>query len=124
MTVTMDEVVPTTMTAFRNETDVAEPAAPTEKPADKPKPEEKEDIDDIEKRARKPPADGPCKGCGQNMALNRLMLCYKCWVHKNLVDEAKSRGVDFIPSIDPHPWWCKCTLPDHNGKGGAVRPSN
>lgn len=122
-TVMTDEVAKTSMT-IRSETAVVEPAAPTETPADKPKPEEKEDIEDIEKRARKPPAEGPCKGCGQNMALNRLMLCYKCWVHKNISDWAKENGQDFIPTVDKHPYWCKCTLPDHNGKGGAERPSN
>lgn len=117
-----DEVARMSMTTV-NETAVAEPAAPTETPADKTKPEEKEDIDDIEKRARKPPADGPCKGCGENKPLNRLFLCYKCWVHKNLLDEAKKNGVDFIPGIDPHPATCHCTLPDHAGKG-RERPSN
>ena len=66
--------------------------------------------------SRKPPADGPCKGCGQEKPLNRLMLCYRCWVIKNLQDEAKSRGEDFLPGIDPHPSWCKCTLPEHGGR--------
>lgn len=120
---TMDEEALTTMTA-RNETAVAEPEAPVEQTPEKPKPEEKEDAKDIEKRARKPPADGPCKGCGQNKPINRLMLCYKCWVEKKLMDEAKARGEDFIPGIDPHPRSCDCDLPDHNGKGGAPRPSN
>lgn len=85
------------------------PAAP---PEEKPKEETKEDIKDIEKRARKPPSDGPCKGCGKNLPLNRLMLCFRCWVNKNLMDENK----DFIPGIDPHPSHCGCNLPDHGGK--------
>lgn len=123
MSETMGEAVLTNMTMV-NEAAVSEPVAPTETPAEKAKPEEKEDIDDIEKRARKPPADGPCKGCGENKPLNRLMLCYRCWVHKQLMDEAKSRGQDFIPGIDKHPLWCKCDLTDHNGKGGDLRPSN
>ena len=104
-------------TTILSETDVAEPVAPTETPSETPKPEKKEDIEDIEKRARKPPADGPCKGCGQNMPLNRLMLCYKCWVNKKLMDEAKARGEEFIPGIDPHHKSCDCELPDHFGKG-------
>ncbi len=79
-------------------------------------PKKKEDPKDIEKRARKPPSDGPCKGCGENKPLNRLMLCFKCWVNKNLDDWAKENGVDFIPNVDPHPDWCHCGLPEHGGK--------
>ncbi len=72
-------------------------------------PEEKEEIDDIEKRARKPPADGPCKGCGENKPLNRLFLCYKCWVFKRLNDADPS----WLPG-DPHPSTCGC-----DGPGGC-----
>lgn len=111
--------VGTTSTKIIAETDVAEPVAPAETPAETAKPEEKEDIDDIEKRARKPPSDGPCKGCGQSKPINRLMLCYKCWVHKNIADWAKANNQDFIPTVDAHPFWCKCTLPDHGGKGAT-----
>lgn len=78
--------------------------------------EEKETPEDIKKRARKPPKDGPCKGCGKNLPLNRLFLCFKCWVNKNLSDWAKAEGKDFIPNIDPHPAWCKCGLSEHGGK--------
>lgn len=100
----------------RAETAIAEPDAPAEEKPKDPPPEEKESAEEIEKRARKPPAEGPCRGCGKNLPLNRLMLCYRCWVIKNLVDEAKSRGEDFLPGIDKHPSWCKCTLPEHGGK--------
>ncbi len=82
--------------------------APTEKP------EEKESIEDIFKRAAKPPADGPCKGCGESKPLNRLMLCFPCWVKKQILDEAKEKGWDWIPG-DPHPSHCGCNLPEHNG---------
>lgn len=67
------------------------------------KPVEKEDVDDIKKRARKPPADGPCKGCGQNKPINRLMLCYKCWVDKVNTDRGWKPG-------QPHPESCRCDL--------------
>ncbi len=98
---------------------VLEETTPTEThPNEELLPEEKEEVDDIEKRARKPPKDGPCRGCGLDKPLNRLMLCYKCWVNKNLIDEAKARGEDFIPGIDPHPSTCGCVLPDHNGRSG------
>ena len=29
-------------------------------------------------RSKKPPKDGPCKGCGKDRPLNRLFLCYPC----------------------------------------------
>lgn len=67
----------------------------------KPKEEKEEDIEDIKKRARKPPKDGPCKGCGQDKPLNRLMLCYKCWVKKNLGDRGWKEG-------ETHPTGCNC----------------
>lgn len=75
---------------------------PTVEPA-KPAPEEKESVDDIEKRARKPPSDGPCKGCGQNKPLNRLFLCYKCWVDKKNTEKGWKPG-------QPHPAGCGCDL--------------
>lgn len=75
----------------------------------------KETPESIKKRSRKPPSDGPCKGCGKNLPLNRLMLCFKCWVNKNLSDWAKAEGNDFIPNIDPHPAWCHCGLAEHGG---------
>jgi hypothetical protein len=93
---------------------VLDPAAAP--PAPEKKPEEKESVEDIERRARKPPSDGPCKGCGKNLPLNRLMLCFRCWVNKNLNDDAKARGEDFLPGIDPHPAWCGCELPEHAGR--------
>lgn len=85
---------------------------------EKPKEEEKEGIKDIEKRARKPPSEGPCLGCGNNLPLNRLELCFRCWVNKNLDDWAKSQGRDFIPTVDAHPAWCGCGLPEHGGDKG------
>ena len=97
------------------ESPVANPEAPTKPPPNKPKPEEKETPEDIERRSRKPPADGPCKGCGKNKPLNRLMLCFKCWVNKNLLDWSKANKKDWIPG-DPHPDWCKCGLPEHGSR--------
>ena len=98
---------------IRNETDVLEPNVPVA-PAETPKPEEKEDVEDIEKRARKPPSDGPCRGCGKSVPINRLMLCFRCWVQKNLIEWGKG---DWIPG-DPHPSWCGCGLPGgHPGSG-------
>lgn len=67
------------------------------------KPEEKEKIDDIERRARKPPAEGPCKGCGKDKPLNRLFLCYPCWVSKMNKERGWKDG-------QPHPDSCGCDL--------------
>ena len=84
-------------TAVVEEPTLAEPAV------EKAPPKEKEDVEDIEKRARKPPADGPCKGCGENRPLNRLMLCYKCWVTKENEKSGWRAG-------QPHPKTCGCAL--------------
>lgn len=107
-----DEAALTNMIIHRSETAVAEPAAPTETPKEKPKPEEKDDIDDIEKRARKPPADGPCKGCGENKPLNRLMLCYPCWIKKQNTEKGWREG-------QPHPVGCGCDLDCRFDKQGV-----
>lgn len=76
------------------------------------KPEEKETPEEIKKRARKPPADGPCRGCGKNLPLNRLMLCYSCWVKKQLSDRGWREG-------QPHPAGCGCDLDCRFDKKGA-----
>ncbi len=91
---------------FTNIAQVAEPEAPAAPTTEPPKPEEKESEEDIAKRARKPPADGPCKGCGLDKPLNRLMLCYKCWVYKRLNDA----DPNWLPG-DPHPAHCGCDAP-------------
>lgn len=95
----------TVLKSAHSETDVIDPAAvlPETAPAKKPKPEEKESVDDIERRARKPPADGPCKGCGENRPLNRLFLCYKCWIDKMNTARGWKPG-------QPHPTGCGCDL--------------
>lgn len=89
-------------TAFLNAVEVAEPTVSPVAPV-KTQPAKKEKVEDIQKRGRKPPKDGPCKGCGQNKPLNRLMLCYPCWVKKRLRDEGWREG-------QPHPSSCKCDL--------------
>lgn len=76
-------------------------------------PEEKESPEDIKKRARKPPAEGPCRGCGKSKPLNRLMLCYLCWVNKQNSDKGWREG-------QPHPAGCGCDLDcrfEDKGKG-------
>ena len=53
-------------------------------------------------KQRKPPDRGLCRRCGQNKPINRLMLCYPCWVKTELEEKAGWReGM-------PHPDWCRC----------------
>lgn len=77
---------------------------------EKPLPEEgaEKPEDDLSKlKQRKPPKDGPCKRCGQDKPLNRLMLCYPCWVKSELEKSGWREGM-------PHPDWCHCEgLKDH-----------
>lgn len=65
--------------------------------------EKEETPEDIKRRARKPPSEGPCKRCGQDRPLNRLMLCYKCWVLVQLEKSGWREG-------QPHPAGCGCDL--------------
>lgn len=50
---------------------------------------------------RRPPKDGLCRRCGQNRPVNRLMLCYPCWVKTELEAKGWRQG-------QPHPDWCHC----------------
>ena len=55
----------------------------------------------------KPPEDGHCRECKRLRKLNRLKLCYPCFVELVLMDEAKKRGFEWKPG-DKHPDWCGC----------------
>jgi hypothetical protein len=66
-----------------------------------PQEEEKSEEDLSKLKQRKPPKDGPCKRCGQNKPINRLMLCYECWVKTELEKSGWREGL-------PHPDWCHC----------------
>lgn len=58
----------------------------------------------------KPPSDGKCKRCGEKKPINRLKLCYKCWVELQLESSGWKSG-------EPHPDWCQCEgLDAHPGK--------
>ena len=72
------------------------------------------------KLGSRPPKDGPCKRCGNDRPLNRLFLCFKCWVITNLEDDAKKRGETWSAGM-PHPSWCKCKLPGvkHDGQSDS-----
>jgi hypothetical protein len=78
---------------------------PTEEVKEKVLPEktEEETLEEIKKRARKPPSGGKCIRCGEAKPLNRLKLCYPCWV---ALENEKSGWKDG----QPHPPTCGCDL--------------
>ncbi len=69
--------------------------------ASAPETEEKEEKDPAKLKQRVPPSRGLCRRCGQNKPINRLMLCYSCWVKVELEKSGWREGM-------PHPDWCHC----------------
>lgn len=87
-----------------------------------PLPEVKDEPRKAPNTGRTPPKEGICKRCGQDKPINRLMLCYACWVITNLEDSAKSRGELWTPQM-PHPAWCACSIPGkHPDRTGHAGP--
>lgn len=70
--------------------------------------EEKPDLDKIEKRS--PPKRGICRRCGEDKPVNRVMLCYPCWVITEIEDKERKAGREWFPGM-PHPDWCHCEIP-------------
>ena len=69
------------------------------------KPEEETDLRKLSQK--KPPSNGLCRRCGENKPINRLMLCYPCWVKSELEKDGWREGM-------PHPDGCHCEgLKDH-----------
>ena len=64
---------------------------------------EEEALEELKKRARKPPSGGKCIKCGESKPLNRLKLCYECWV---ALENSKN---GWEPG-SPHPGTCGCDL--------------
>lgn len=64
--------------------------------------EEETDLDKLKQRT--PPREGICRRCGEDKPINRLMLCYVCWVKTNLEETGWREGME-------HPSWCKCEAP-------------
>lgn len=74
-------------------------------------PEDEKDVRKIPQR--KPPKDGTCRRCGQDKPVNRLMLCYPCWVKTELEGHGWREGM-------PHPDWCQCEgLPQHQRRSSG-----
>jgi hypothetical protein len=76
---------------------LAKPADADADAVDKPE----EELDPSKIKQRKPPSRGMCRRCGENKPINRLMLCYGCWVISNLEEHGWREG-------QPHPSWCQC----------------
>jgi len=74
-----------------------------------PEKEKTEEEPDLRKLSqKKPPSGGMCRRCGENKPINRLMLCYPCWVKSELEKEGWREG-------QPHPDDCRCEgLKDHS----------
>lgn len=58
----------------------------------------------------RPPKDGPCKRCGEDRPLNRLFLCYPCWVKTELERRGWNDG-------QPHPLGCDCDMVGAHSSG-------
>ena len=85
-----------------------EELAPLELPAEETSAEDEKDPAKL--KQRKPPTGGMCRRCGQNKPINRLMLCYPCWVKSELEKSGWKEGM-------PHPDWCHCEgVKDHQRK--------
>lgn len=87
-------------TLIENESAVERPKEPVQ--------EKNREQDPSKLLQRRPPSRGLCRRCGLNKPVNRLMLCYPCWVKTELEEKAGWReGM-------PHPDECQCEgLPDH-----------
>lgn len=78
---------------------------PAEEIVEKSAPEksEEETAEELRKRSRKPPSGGKCIRCGELKPLNRLKLCYPCWVKEENGKNGWEEG-------QPHPGGCGCDL--------------
>ena len=75
---------------------IENPFTPTK---EKGKPEEETDLRKLSQK--KPPSKGLCRRCGENKPINRLMLCYPCWVKSELEKDGWKEG-------ESHPDSCHC----------------
>lgn len=108
------------------------PTAPAvETPAEAPA-EEKSALDDAKDDAKpkdetggaEPPVEGNCRECKRWRRINRLKLCYPCFVELVLMDEAKKRKFEWKPG-DKHPDWCSCDgLGEHKNEDGTAKGFN
>lgn len=89
-------MTPMTMT-LAEELVIEAPEIETEK-VDLPK--EEVDLNRLPKRA--PPKKGLCVRCGEDKPINRMMLCYPCWVKTNLEEQHGWK------EGQPHPDSCGC----------------
>lgn len=114
-----------------DETETLPSAPPAEAPEKKPE-KKKSALDEAKEDAEpkdahggsKPPGDGRCRECKLPRKVNRLGLCYPCFVELVLMEEAEKRNHKWKPG-DPHPDWCSCEgLGEHKNEDGTARGFN
>ena len=76
-------------------------------PAEKSETDEETDLDKLKQRT--PPREGVCRRCGQDKPVNRMMLCYRCWVLTEIEEREKRAGNHWHAGMT-HPDWCQCAL--------------
>jgi hypothetical protein len=86
------------MTETLTEEFVIEKPRVDEDPASAPQ----EEVDRKRLRKPAPPKKGLCRRCGEDKPINRLMLCYPCWVKSELEKDGWREGM-------PHPEHCGCS---------------
>jgi hypothetical protein len=115
------------MTEQELETLVLDPAGvviKTEEPFAPVKDAPDRDQENKQDTGRRPPKEGKCRKCHQDRPLNRLMLCYKCWVEEEIKDREKKEGRHWHEGM-AHPDWCQCTgLGAHTDGNGAFKGEN
>jgi len=67
----------------------------------------------VPKEGRRVPGGGKCVRCGEKCQVNRLKLCYRCWVIIEIIQVEKGKFNRDWNEKMPHPDWCQCTLPEH-----------
>ena len=96
----------TTVEELLEEIQTKKPEAPLET-------EPQDEQDPAKLKQRKPPSGGLCRRCGENKPINRLMLCYPCWVKSELENDGWREGMS-------HHDWCHCEgIKDHQRKSSG-----
>ena len=94
---------------------IENPFTPTK---EKEKPAEETDLRKLSQK--KPPSRGLCRRCGENKPINRLMLCYPCWVKSELEKDFPKIELSGLDVLCPG---CKGTVKvirrAPNGKSGG-----
>jgi len=72
----------------------------------------------VPKEGRRVPGKGKCIRCGEKKPINRLKLCYYCFVITEIIRVEKEKFGRVWRDGMTHPNWCQCVLPGtHGGRG-------